>query len=173
MTKHKVFTSYYHYDDQWYKNKFIELFGHLFIDKSVEDGDISTDISDEYIKRLIQDDDFLADASVEIVLCGPNTRKRKHVDWEIYGALHKKLDGYSGLVGILLPEFPMSNSNTYNRSDLPERLADNVKTGFAKIYTWQSLNSSFVADIIEDAFIRRTKSELIDNSRSQMKYNLN
>lgn len=173
MTRHKVFTSYYHKDDQWYKNKFIELFGHLFIDKSVGDGEISTDVSTEYIKRLIQDDDYLADASVAVVLCGPNTKYRKHVDWEIYGALSKKLDGYSGLVGILLPEFPLSASNTYNYSDLPERLADNVKTDFAKIYTWNYLNSSTVTDIIEEAFQQRTKSNLIDNSRKQMPYNLN
>ena len=173
MTRHKVFTSYYHHDDQWYKNKFIELFGHLFIDKSVGDGEISTDVSTEYIKRLIQDDDYLADASVTVVLCGPNTKKRKHVDWEISGALSKKLDGYSGLIGILLPEFPLSTANTYNYGDLPDRLADNVKTGFADIYTWSYLNSVTVTNIIEEAFKKRTQSNLIDNSRKQMPYNLN
>ncbi len=172
MTKHKVFTSYYHYDDQWYKDKFIELYGHLFIDKSVGEGDISTDVSSEYIKRLIQDDDYLADASVVVVLCSPDTKRRKHVDWEIYGALSKKLDGYSGLVGILLPEFPLSNSNTYNYADLPPRLADNVKTGFAKIYTWDYLTSGTVVNVINEAYDGRTKSNLIDNSRTQMSYNV-
>lgn len=171
MTKHKVFTSFYHYDDQWYKDKFVELYGHLFVDKSVEDGEISTDVSDEYIKCLIHDDDYLADASVAVVLCGPNTKKRKHVDWEISGALNQKLDGYSGLIGILLPEFPLAPDNTYNPADLPERLADNVETGFAKLYFWKGLDSLKVVNIIEEAYNRRMDSHLIDNSRVQMTYN--
>ncbi len=172
MEKHKVFISYYHYDDQYYKEKFIEDYGYIFVDKSVDDGDINEDLSDTYIKRIIQDDDYLADASVAIVLVGPNTKRRKHVDWEISGALSKKLDGYSGLIGILLPEFPISYDNKYNSSDLPPRLYDNVKTGFAKIYTWNSLTANKVRDMIENAYDRRTRSELVNNSRGQMSQNL-
>ena len=33
--KHKVFISYYHDEDQCYKNEIEENFGHLFISKSV------------------------------------------------------------------------------------------------------------------------------------------
>ncbi len=54
-TRHKVFISYYHKDDQHYRNRFEQLFGHIFINKSVELGDIDADLSTEYIKRLIQE----------------------------------------------------------------------------------------------------------------------
>lgn len=33
-TKHQVFISYYHDDDQYYKDKFEELFGDIFINSS-------------------------------------------------------------------------------------------------------------------------------------------
>src|SRR3990167_3049598 len=54
--KHNVFISYYHKGNQKYRDEFETLFGHLFINKSVEDGDIDSDNSDEYIKHLIQED---------------------------------------------------------------------------------------------------------------------
>ena len=55
-TKHKVFISYYHHDDQHYKNDFVLRTSNSFIHKSVMPGDINTDVSDQYIKRLIQSD---------------------------------------------------------------------------------------------------------------------
>ncbi len=172
--KHKVFVSFYHKDDQGYKDAFEKAFGHLFINKSVQEGDINTDVSTEYIKRLIQSSDYLRDASVTIVLCGLNTKKRKHVDWEISGALDKKLSGYSGLIGILLPEISLSSEGNYSYSDIPSRLADNVKTKYAKIYTWNWLcsDSNRVKEAIDDAFNQRTNDNLIDNSRTQMLSNL-
>lgn len=80
-TRHKVFISYHH-ADQRYKDALVKMLGTDVIHKSVGDGDISIDVSAEYIKRLIQED-FLRDASVCIVLVGRETHKRKHVDWEI------------------------------------------------------------------------------------------
>ena len=168
-TKHKVFISYYHKDDQWYKNRFEELFGNLFINKSVMPGDIDTDLSTEYIKRLIQKG-YLTDTSVLVVLVGPNTWRRKHVDWEISAALSKKVGGYSGLVGILLPEFPLINNNQYRYDDLPPRLADNVNSGYAEIYTWNDACSSSIRikSVIETAFKNRiSKAHLIVNTRLQ------
>src|SRR5690606_31056758 len=49
ITKRKAFISYYHYDDQWYKEAFKNLFSDLIIHKSVEDGDIDSDNTDGYI----------------------------------------------------------------------------------------------------------------------------
>jgi hypothetical protein len=102
--KHNVFISYYH-KDQNYKDYFDSLFGNLFINKSIKSGDIDTDISTEYIKRLIIEN-YITDSSVIVVLVGPKTYGRKHVDWEISAALNKKVGGYSGLLGICLPNHP-------------------------------------------------------------------
>ena len=41
--KHNVFISYYHKGNQKYRDEFETLFGHLFINKSVEEGDIDSD----------------------------------------------------------------------------------------------------------------------------------
>lgn len=172
--KHKIFISYYHHDDQLFKEKFNINFGHLFISKSVEPGEIDSDLDAEYIKMLIQKN-YISDSSVVIVLIGPKTLYRKHVDWEISAALNKKVGGYSGLIGILLPTFPLTIDGKYNFDDIPARLADNVKSEYAKVYTWNYFlsNESFLLHAIEDAYNARIKrSDKIDNNRIQLKRNL-
>jgi hypothetical protein len=165
-TRHKVFISYYHSDDQYYRNYFRDLFGHLFIDKSVEPGDIDTDVSTEYIKRLIQQG-YISDTSVILVLVGANTWGRKHVDWEISAALSKKVGGYSGLLGLCLPTHPDYHKDTYKADIIPPRLVDNLTTGYAKLYDWTT-NETSIKKWIEDAFEARiTRVDKIDNSRLQ------
>ena len=173
-SKHKVFISYYHRDDQNYRNEFDRQFSHLFISKSVEPGDIDSDLSNEYIKRLIQEG-YLTDSSVVLVLVGSKTYCRRHVDWEISAGLNKKVGGYSGLVGILLPEFQLSADNEYSYSDIPPRLADNVKSGYAEVYTWGDAcqNEATIKSIIQTAFENRiVKAGRIDNSRKQYSQDL-
>jgi len=164
-TKHKVFISYYHYDDQYYRDFFEKLFGHLFINKSVEPGDIDTDVSTEYIKRLIQQN-YITDSSVLIVLVGAKTYCRKHVDWEISAALNKKVGGYSGLFGLCLPEHPDYNKN-YHEDIVPARLVDNITTGYANFYDWTE-NEDTIKIRFDIAFEARIKdADKIDNSRPQ------
>jgi len=168
-TRHKIFISYYHKDDQYDRDLFEKLFGHLFVNKSVESGGIDTDVSTEYIKHLIQHD-YITDSSVVVVLVGLRTWGRKHVDWEISAALNEKVGGYSGLMGILLPEFRLTPEGKYQYDDIPARLADNVKTGYAAVYTWDSVcvNESGIKEAIEAAFRKRIdESSKIDNSRLQ------
>lgn len=100
--KHKVFISFYHYDDQKYKDYIDCNLSKNIINKSVVLGEYSTDNSDEYIKRLIREEK-ISDSSVVVVLVGPNTKNRKHVDWEIYAGLRKNINGNAGLIGIFLP----------------------------------------------------------------------
>jgi hypothetical protein len=112
---------------------------------------------------------------VVVVLVGPKTYCRKHVDWEISAGLNKKVGGYSGLLGILLPEFPLTDDNEYYYDDLPARLADNAKSGYARIYTWNYLcvSEDRVRDAIETAFQEKDeKSHLIQNARKQLQRNL-
>lgn len=165
-TRHKNFISYYHQDDEPYRIAFEKAFSSIFINKSVRSGDIDPDNSSEYVKRLISEG-YITDASVVTVLIGPNTRKRKHVDWEISAALNKKVGGYSGLIGILLPSVSLLPNGNYRYEDLPPRLETNAKSGYAPIYTWAvaTQSASSISGAINDAFQRRTtKSNLIDNS---------
>jgi hypothetical protein len=101
LPKRKTFVSFYHKDDEVYKEKFYRLTKDLTINKSVKTGDIDTEISQDYIKHLIHDG-YLYDTTLLTILVSPKTKCRKHVDWEISGALNVKVgDKYSGLLGIL------------------------------------------------------------------------
>ncbi len=169
--KHKVFISFYHHDDQNYKDYIDKYLSSGVINKSVMDGEYDSDNSDLYIKRLIREDK-VSDSSVIVVLVGSNTRKRKHVDWEIYAGLRASINGSAGLVGVLLPEFPIASNGNYYIKDLPARLGDNVNSGYADIYTWDDFASRFNS-IIETAFNNRIlRKDKINNSRTQMQRNL-
>ncbi len=171
ITKRKTFVSYYHKTNQGHKDKFINLTSDLIVNKSVEDGDISTDVSDEYIKQLIQNG-YLSDTTVLIVLLGQKTKCRKHIDWEISGALNLKVgDNYAGLLGLKLPSHPDYNTGKYTYSEQPQRLTDNLKSGYAVIRDY-TIDRRKLQEYIELAFQKRTSmaAERI-NSRTQMKKN--
>ena len=65
---HKVFIGYHHGNDQWYKEKLVE-FGEqrsIFVDRSVDTGDIPDEWTDQQIRREIRDR-YLRDSTVTIV----------------------------------------------------------------------------------------------------------
>jgi hypothetical protein len=170
-TRHKVFISYYHDDDQYYRNRFEQLFGYLFISKSVEPGDINTDVSTEYIKCLIKEN-YISDSSIILVLVGKRTWGRKHVDWEISAGLDRRVgEHYAGLLGLCLPTHPDYSSDKFNPAIVPPRLVDNIHSGYAKFYNWTESESS-IKNWIEDAFEARvSRADKIDNSRLQFDNN--
>lgn len=171
LPKHRTFISFYHADDQYYKNYIDKYLSKKIINKSVMDGEYDSENSDEYIKRLIREEK-ISDSSVVVVLVGPNTRKRKHVDWEIYAGLRASIHGNSGLVGIILPEVREAHGGGYYYADMPARLADNIKSGYAELYSWDYAIKNFDS-IVESAFQNRiSRRNLIDNSRLQMQDNL-
>jgi hypothetical protein len=162
ITKRKAFISYYHKDDQFYRDMFEKKFGDLVVNKSVDEGDIDSDNCDDYIKQLIQRE-YLADSTVIIVFVGPKTKCRKHVDWEISGSLNKKVgDSYAGLLGILLPTHPDFGKDTYVAANLPARLAANVKSGYALLKDWSD-DRVQMQNWIEEAFSKRSESDKIVN----------
>lgn len=102
---HKVFISYHHGNDQGYKDALVD-FGDrcsMFVDRSVDTGDIPDEWRDEQIRREIRDH-YLRDSTVTILLVGKETRRRKHVDWEIYSSMYDgSVNKKSGIVVINLP----------------------------------------------------------------------
>ena len=71
MAKHKVFVSYHHANNQEYKEKLLELneLYDLFIDASVDTGDIDDNLDDETIRQKIRDE-YLKDSTITVVLVG-------------------------------------------------------------------------------------------------------
>ena len=172
--RHNVFVSYHDHDeDRYYKRKFVTMMEGYFVNRSVEDGDIDDlNIKTETIRQRIRDE-FIREATVTVVLIGPCTWQRKHVDWEIGSSLRDtKLNRRCGLLGILLPNHPDAAREKYNRRLIPPRLADNCGrdgSGFALIYDWSN-DRSQVRKWIHAAFKRRTEVQP-DNSRRQFTNN--
>lgn len=171
IARRKTFVSYYHNDDQDYRDKFENLFGDLIISKSVEKDDIDADNSDEYIKQLIQKE-YLKDTTVLVVLVGLNTKCRKHVDWEISGAISTKVGGNSGLLGIILPSHPDFGKNEYHTSNLPTRLAANIVSGYGILHDWTN-DRVKMQKYIEEAFSNKSEEKKrINTTIPQMDKNI-
>lgn len=163
--RHKVFVSYHHYNDQCYRDRFEDLFTNrydIMVSKSVQIGDIDRNLKSETIRQKIRDE-YLRDSTVTVVLIGSETWKRKHVDWEISSSIRDtEYNPRSGLLGIILPSYLRTDTNTYDPYTIPPRLYDNVKCEFAKLYNW-SENPIEVQEWIHDAFQQRNKI-IPDNS---------
>lgn len=186
---HKVFISYHHLNDQYYKES-LSRFGEendIFLDVSVDTGDINDDLPSQTIRELIRDD-YLQDSTVTIVLVGTQTRGRKHLDWEIYSSMiNGKKNKRSGIIAITLSEtnctyytaahngekqvvYPDQHNwvsiNTraeYERRypHLPIRLIDNLLKPEAKVSVtnWDRLNVDTLRFLVEAAHADRLKCE--------------
>lgn len=114
IPKHKVFISYHHANDQAYKESLTEWnknYGYdIFIDASVDTGDVDDGLSDDSIRQKIRDE-YLRDSSVTILLVGIETKNRKHVDWEVYSSM---FDGQvNKKSGVLVIQLPSTGCTTY------------------------------------------------------------
>ena len=153
--RRRVFVSFHH-EDQRYKDEFVRMMGDRMIDESVDIGDIPQNIAVDTIRRDVRDK-FIRRATVTVVLVGPCTWQRKHVDWEIGSSLRAtKLNSRCGLLGILLPNHPNFGDRTYGRHLIPPRLADNCdgNNPYAHIYNWNP-QANKVREWIDKAFKRR------------------
>lgn len=170
--RHNVFVSYHHANDEAYKTSFVDYFANQtqeIISRSVEIGDIDSNLPTETIRTRIRDK-FISGATVTVVLIGTETWKRKHVDWEIASSLrHTKKNSRCGLIGLILPTHSNYQKQSYTAGIIPPRLVDNQQCGFAKIYDWTTDGDSVVR-WIHEAYERRLTVDP-DNSRDGFKYN--
>ena len=164
--RHKVFISYHHEQDQKYKDRFVRMMNDYMVDRSVDTSDIvDNDLPLDEVRRRIRDD-FIADATVTVVLIGPSTWQRKHVDWEIASSLSDTVNNdRCGLLGILLPEHPNFQKREYEPRLIPPRLADNCDGDepFALIQDW-TRKAIEIRGWIHQAFLRRKRQTDPDNS---------
>ena len=186
---HKVFISYHHDKDEGYKHSLVE-FGEqhsIFIDHSVDTGNISEDLPDESIRKIIRDN-YLQDSTVTIVLVGAETKGRKHIDWEIYSSMHDgSRNKKSGILVITLPTVSDGKGQIYvahgeyhlypdihrwisisSRAEweeqypyMPERLIDNLCKPEAKISVmpWQRINNNLLKELVDLTYKDRSGCE--------------
>jgi MTH538 TIR-like domain (DUF1863) len=158
-TKHKIFVSYHHRGDQAYYDAFSNAFHDTYdvmrdnsVDREIDSDDV------EYVMRCIREN-YITGSSCTVVLVGEKTWGRKFVDWEIEATLDK---GH-GLIGVYLPT--ASRNPHTNKITVPNRLFDNIESGFAVWRSWERLN---VAQLQQDVAEARFRNKvLIDNSRAR------
>lgn len=197
---HRVFISYHHANDQWYKDTLVK-FGKeykIFDDYSVDTGDISDDLTTEQIRETIRDE-YLRDSTVTILLVGTETKHRKYVDWELYSSMYDgKINKKSGIIVVQLPSvnpsyytcahadeketiYPEQKNWTYitERTEferrypyLPDRIIDNLINPNCKITvtSWEKLNDITLPLLIENAYNDRVNCNY-DLSRPMRKKN--
>lgn len=156
-TKHRVFVSYHHKGNQLavadFRTKFSETL-EVFTDSSIERAADSTNVN--YLARVCRE--AITGTSVTIVMVGRQTGGRKFVDWEIMDTLEKR----HGLLGILLPGLDS------NDAWIPDRLRDNINTGYAP-YRYYPSTAADLRSMISDAY--NADTTLIDNTRSRRSSN--
>ena len=159
VPRHNVFVTYYHDQDQHYKDQFVQMMGTRIVDKSVNIGDIegNNPPTEATLQRIRER--YIATASVTVVLIGQCTWKRKYVDWEIGASLRDtNRNPRCGLLGILLPSHPNCGKGEYSHSLIPPRLSDNCgRNGtFACVYDWPGPDGATqIKQWIHQAFLRR------------------
>lgn len=102
---HKTFISYHHDNEQELKEELIKYFdAEDFIDASVGDGEIDTNLDEEEIMRIIRDD-YLHDSTVTLVLVGWETSQRPYVNSEIQASLRDTTKNkHNGLLAVIRDE---------------------------------------------------------------------
>ena len=157
--KRKVFVSYHHAGDQGYYNRFSATFADGY--EAIQDSSLDRRIDSknpEYVMRRIREN-HITGTSCTIVLCGMYAGQRKYLDWEVKATLDKQ----HGLVGIRLPTNPVqTNDSSYK----PERLQDNINSGYAVWGDWDSLATggvNYLTSLIETANAKPKSS--IENDR--------
>ncbi len=172
---HKVFISYHHGNDQYYKSWLLEMNKRfpIFIDESVDTGDISDDLGDDAIRLLIRDE-YLRESTVTILLVGIETKGRKHIDWELYSSMFDgRVNKKSGVLVINLPSTACTYFDTRHVGEkqrlypevsswqtietraeyelrypyMPDRIVDNLLTKDAKIsvVNWRKIEHDWQA----------------------------
>ncbi len=128
------------------------------VDRSVEDGDIDDNLRTEEIWERIRDD-YIAEATVVIVLIGRDTWSRKYVDWELGSALNKsRNNSRCGVLGIVLPDHPDYGKEPIDTNLIPPRLVANIEgdNPYVRLYHWPRDGPlSIVRDWVHTAFLRR------------------
>lgn len=136
MAKHRVFISYHHANDQWAKDRLIELnneYG-IFEDESVDTGDINDEyMTDEQIRIKIRDE-YLRQTTVTILLVGTETQYRKHIVWEVYSSMRdSEKNPKSGIVVIMLPSTGCTHCYASHNEEKTEV--------FPTVSDWKSVNT--------------------------------
>lgn len=157
IPKRRIFVSFHHGNDKPYYDALSHWLSSSY--DVVQDNSVIREIDSDNVEYVIRNirENYITGTSCTIVLCGAQTPWRKFVDWEIKATLDKE----HGLIGINLP----TNLPQQNKYVVPDRLVDNIASGYALWLQWTDLNAGaqFLVTKIEEANSRGR--DLIRNTR--------
>ena len=176
---HKVFISYHHANDQVYKEALMQLnreYG-LFINLSVDTGDIDENLDNQAIRQIIRDD-YLKDSVVTIVLVGIETKNRKHVDWEIYSSMiNGKINKRSGILVVNLPStgcnyYTAAHGDEEKRTVYPDNTSwMNITSGAEYERRYPYVPARIIDNLLKDnAKISITNWDIIANDIENLRF---
>ena len=120
-------------------------------------------MTDEQIRRKIRDE-FIKNATVLVLLCGQNTKYRKHVDWEIHAAMYDS--EFNPKMGIVVINLPSIHQFVRSSSDEEKQLIDPYAT-------WRTIESRkefeekypYMPSRIIDNFVKGVPISVVDWDR--------
>ena len=127
-----IFMSYHHENDEFYYDHLCPAMKTDFSPIRDNPSDRIADGDDpEAVVQRIRDS-HIQGTRCTLVLCGEESGLRKYIDWEIKGTLDKG----NGLIGIVLPTCERDPDGKFV---VPDRLYDNVSSGYALLINWSDL----------------------------------
>jgi len=132
---HKVFISYHHENEDFLKKELLRINkqNNIFIDCSVNTGDIDENLEPQAIRQTIRRN-YLSGSTVILLLVGSETKYRKHVDWELYSSMYNGTN--FGRSGVVVLHAPSCESN-YVTAPFDEIR----KTIYPNVSSWTEIDS--------------------------------
>lgn len=160
----EIFLSYDAADEYW-RTRFDDVFGRNLPYRFVNPVDVPPGGGAIYAREL-WDKGYLNAETVTIVLIGPKTFASSKVDWEVAASLQSDGRRPAGVLAVRLPSHEDYRKSAVNPRRIPQRVADNLRSGYLRIYDWTESESELETRLYAALKDARGRAHLIKNARS-------
>ena len=150
--------------DEYWRVRFDDVFAHEFAYRFVRP-DAVPDEGGEFYGRELHDKGYLTPETVALVLIGPKTYSSKKVDWEVAAALDNGGTRPAGLIAVRLPSHEDYQKTSVNPRRIPQRIADNLRSGYIKIFDWTESHRELESRLYGALRDAKSRAHLIQNTR--------
>ncbi len=159
----EIFLSYDNADEYW-RIRFDDIFAHDFTYRFVRPAAVPEE-GGQFYGRELHEKGYLTLETVVLVLIGPRTYSSKKVDWEVAAALDNGSARPAGLMAMRLPTHEDYQKPSVNPRRIPQRIADNLKSGYIKLYDWTESHRELESRLFGALRDAKGRAHLIMNSR--------
>ncbi|MDH5752414.1 MAG: hypothetical protein OEZ59_08365 [Deltaproteobacteria bacterium] len=167
----KLLISYDTINDEIWRVKFDDLFSHDFTLLTMSEVVPAVGDGNDYVNKLNSSSQIDFDTML-IVMLGAQTYKLAKVDWDLKFALTPKGERPTPIIPLRLPSHPDFGKKAVNPGRLPQRLVDNLRSGFLKLHDWTESMDQLQKLVRTELKAVRNHAHLADNSRALMSKDL-